>query len=230
MYAVIGAGPMGLAAARTLQKHGLDFVGDIVSAAFNQAQDVAERRRLAAEAAAPAPIRRPVVADEDAPAEDTGWVVRFLTNPLAVGVTLYLVLALVGARAAIGHVSGGALSPAPTSAQALMHLHTEAWHALLQGTPDQPLKFQGHRVVPLERVGPRLIHGLEHALQGLHVGLVPVHPAGDAGVDDRTHRPPPVSGGVGDRSIVPGGSTALAQCHWSCIGDQNPRVTTVSSV
>ena len=124
-------------------RHGLDFVGDIVSAAFNQAQDVAERRRLAAEAAAPAPIRRPAVADEDAPAEDTGWVVRFLTNPLAVGVTLYLVLALVGARAAIGHVSGGALSPAPESAQALMHLHTEAWHALLQGTavPAPPYVF-----------------------------------------------------------------------------------------
>lgn len=34
MYAVIGAGPMGLAAARTLQKHGLDFVG------FEQHSDV----------------------------------------------------------------------------------------------------------------------------------------------------------------------------------------------
>ncbi len=34
MYAVIGAGPMGLATARVLQKHGLPFVG------FEQHSDV----------------------------------------------------------------------------------------------------------------------------------------------------------------------------------------------
>ena len=34
-------------------RHGLDFVGDIVAAATNQAQDVADRRRAAKEAAAP---------------------------------------------------------------------------------------------------------------------------------------------------------------------------------
>ena len=42
-------------------RHGLDFVGDIAAAATNQAQDVADRRRAAKEAAAPAPLRRPVV-------------------------------------------------------------------------------------------------------------------------------------------------------------------------
>ena len=37
-------------------RHGLDFVGDIAAAATNQAQDVADRRRAAKEAAAPAPL------------------------------------------------------------------------------------------------------------------------------------------------------------------------------
>ena len=75
-------------------RHGLDFVGDIAAAATNQAQDVADRRRAAKEAAAPAPLRRPVVVadDEDAVAEDTGLVARFFTNPLAVALSIVVVL------------------------------------------------------------------------------------------------------------------------------------------
>jgi GT2 family glycosyltransferase len=115
-------------------RHGLDFVGDIVNAAFNQAQDVADRRRAVKESAAPVPIRRPVVVDDDAPDEDTGLVARFFTNPLAMALTVVVVLSVFGAREAFGHVTGGGLAPAPASAGHLIGLWTESWHPLGTGT------------------------------------------------------------------------------------------------
>ena len=115
-------------------RHGLDFVGDIVNAAFNQAQDVADRRRAVKESAAPVPIRRPTVADDDAPEADTGLVARFLTNPLALALTAVVVLSVFGAREAFGHVTGGGLAPAPAGAGQLLHLWTESWHPLGTGT------------------------------------------------------------------------------------------------
>ena len=117
-------------------RHGLDFVGDIAAAATNQAQDVADRRRAAKEAAAPAPLRRPVVVadDEDAVAEDTGLVARFFTNPLAVALSIVVVLSIVGVREAFGLVTGGGLAPAPADAQALWKLWVEPWHPLGTGT------------------------------------------------------------------------------------------------
>lgn len=114
-------------------RHGLDFVGDILSAAFNQAQDVADRRRAAKETQAPAPIRRPVVADDEAP-EDTGLVARFFTSPLAMALTVVVVLSVFGAREAFGHVTGGGLAPAPSRAGQLLGLWTESWHPLGTGT------------------------------------------------------------------------------------------------
>ena len=115
-------------------RHGLDFVGDILAAAFNQAQDVADRRRSAKESVAPVPIRRPVVVDEDEAPEDTGFVARFFTNPLAVALAVVVVLSLFGAREAFGHVTGGGLAPAPDHASQLWGLWTESWHALGTGT------------------------------------------------------------------------------------------------
>jgi GT2 family glycosyltransferase len=117
-------------------RHGLDFLGDIAAAATNQAQDVADRRRAAKEAAAPTPvtIRRPTVHDEEAPEEDSGIVARFLTNPLAIALTVVVALSVFGAREAFGHVTGGGLAPAPTSAADLWRLWTESWHALGTGT------------------------------------------------------------------------------------------------
>ncbi len=115
-------------------RHGLDFVGDIVAAAFSQAQDIADRRRAAKEAVAPVPIRRPTVVDDDTPEEDTGLVARFFTNPLAVSLALVVLLSVFGAREAFGHVTGGGLAPAPARATQLLHLWTESWHALGTGT------------------------------------------------------------------------------------------------
>ena len=114
-------------------RHGLDFVGDIVAAATNQAQDIADRRRAAKDAVAPVPIRRPVV-DEDAPEEDSGLVARFFTNPLAVALAVVVVLSVFGAREAFGRVTGGGLAPAPDHATQLLHLWTESWHPLGTGT------------------------------------------------------------------------------------------------
>jgi GT2 family glycosyltransferase len=115
-------------------RHGLDFVGDIVNAAFNQAQDVADRRRAAKEAAAPSPIRRPTVVDDDAPEADSGLVARFLTNPLAVSLSLVVLLSIFGAREAFGRVTGGGLAPAPATATDLLRLWTESFHPLGTGT------------------------------------------------------------------------------------------------
>ncbi|GAB2885131.1 glycosyltransferase family 2 protein [Nocardioides pacificus] len=123
-------------------RHGLDFVSDLAAAATHQAADVAERRRAAKlEAEGPPPgasqHRRPARAasvDDEMLEEDSGLVARFLTNPVAVSVLLFVVLAVVGAREALGAVSGGALSPAPAGASDWWRLHLESWHPLALGT------------------------------------------------------------------------------------------------
>ena len=115
-------------------RHGLDFLGDLVAAATNQAQDVAERRRIAAAEHAPAStVARPRV-QEDELTEDTGAVARFLTNPIALALAVIVVAALVGAREAFGEVAGGGLSPVPSGVSDWWRLQTETWHPLGTGT------------------------------------------------------------------------------------------------
>ncbi|MEV5002676.1 glycosyltransferase family 2 protein [Nocardioides sp. LML1-1-1.1] len=116
-------------------RHGLDLLGDLLAAATNQAADVAERRRAAAAerdagTAPPAARHR----DEDEDYADTGWVVRFLTNPYAVVTALVVVALLIGVRDVYGGFSGGALSPAPGSAGDWWRLHTESWHPIGVGS------------------------------------------------------------------------------------------------
>jgi GT2 family glycosyltransferase len=151
-------------------RHGLDFVGDIVAAALNQAQDVADRRRAAKEAEAPAPIRRPVVVDEDTMEEDTGVVARFLTNPLAVAIVAVVVLSVVGARQAFGHVTGGGLAPAPSEAAHLWGLWTESWHPLGNGTPVPAPAY----VAPLAAVGSVLGNSAAAAVSAVLLLAVPL--------------------------------------------------------
>lgn len=132
-------------------RHGLDFVGDLVQAATDQVADVAERRRAARSEAAAAsrpmpPSQTPAsregvgggsdeeAEDEDAYLADSGWVVRFLTNPVALVMSLALLATLWAARDAIGPVVGGALSPVPDTAAQWWRLHTESWHALGTGS------------------------------------------------------------------------------------------------
>jgi len=121
-------------------RHGLDFVTDLASAATSQAADVAERRRLAkASEESPAAVSRterrgPVEDDEDAYLTDTGIVARFFTNPVAVVLALFTVLALVAGREAFGSITGGALSPVPDAAADWWRLHVSSWHPLGTGT------------------------------------------------------------------------------------------------
>jgi GT2 family glycosyltransferase len=152
-------------------RHGLDFVGDIAAAATNQAQDVADRRRAAKEAAAPAPLRRPVVTDdEDAVAEDSGLVARFFTNPLAVALALVVVLSIVGVREAFGLVTGGGLAPAPTDAKALWTLWVESWHPLGTGTAVPAPAY----VVPMAVLGSVLGNSAAAAVSAVLVLAVPL--------------------------------------------------------
>jgi len=118
-------------------RHGLDFVSDLAAAATMQASDVAERRRAAKLAESGTPVFRAAHSDDDEDdlSEESGFVVRFFTNPVAVIVTLFVIVALIGARDAFGAVSGGALSPPPGEADDWWRLHIEAWHAIGQGTP-----------------------------------------------------------------------------------------------
>ena len=110
-------------------RHGLDFLGDLVAAATNQAQDVAERRRIAAAEHAPAStVTRPRPRTTSF-VEDTGLVARFLTNPIALALTVLVVVALVGARWRADSTAGGALAR-PTDLSAWWRLQVETWHPL----------------------------------------------------------------------------------------------------
>ncbi|KQQ43422.1 glycosyltransferase family 2 protein [Nocardioides sp. Leaf307] len=163
----------GLLAPRWLPyRHGLDAVSDLLAAATDQAADVAERRRAAAAELDPASFaaRRPAEDDEDAPYADTGVVARFVTNPVAIVLTLVVLLAVVGAREAFGSVVGGALSPVPDAVGSWWRLHTESWHAIGQGTavPAPPY------VAPLALLGGLLLGSPAAALSAVLVLAVPV--------------------------------------------------------
>ncbi len=130
----------GLLAPRWLPyRHGLDAVSDLVSALTQSASDVADRRRAAAAERDPSSFaarrtaERERLEDEDE-VEDTGIVARFLTNPVAVLLAVVVIAVLVGARSAVGHVSGPGLSPAPDHWQDWWSLHLSSWHELGLGT------------------------------------------------------------------------------------------------
>ncbi len=155
-------------------RHGLDVVSDLVAALTLQAQDVAERRRAAAAEAevdhAVTARRQTTFEDDEAPGADTGIVARFLTNPVALGVAVFVLLVLFGAREAVGPVSGGGLSAAPDHARDLWRLQIESWHALGQGTaiPAPPY------VLPLAMVATVLGGSVTAAVSGILLLAVPV--------------------------------------------------------
>lgn len=117
-------------------RHGLDFVGDLVAALTNQASDVADRRRIAAAERDPSSLAagRLRAEEDDEDLADTGLVARYLTSPVALALTLVVVVAVVGARTAFGAVSGGALSPVPDDASAWWTLARDSWHPIGFGT------------------------------------------------------------------------------------------------
>ncbi|WP_028471658.1 glycosyltransferase family 2 protein [Nocardioides alkalitolerans] len=126
-------------------RHGLDLVGDVVSAATTHATDVADRRRDARSAAerdrvaATRTGTRAATVDEsggedDELAAESGWLARYLTSPLALLLTAVVVLCLVGAREALGGIAGGALAPAPADTSTWWHLHAASSSPLGTGT------------------------------------------------------------------------------------------------
>jgi GT2 family glycosyltransferase len=139
-------------------RHGLDAVADLISAATQQAQDVAERRRLARQVDPtgswahsgthaggdavdpPTDRRRRLIAeddDEELPALESGVLARFLTSPIALAVTGFLLLSAWALRGALGGAfadGAGALGPAPARTSDWWRVHLEGWHALAQGT------------------------------------------------------------------------------------------------
>jgi GT2 family glycosyltransferase len=146
-------------------RHGLDFFGDLVAAATNQAADVAERRRAAAaerDAANAAPAARH--RDEDDDFADSGWVVRFFTSPTALATALVVVALLVGVRDVIGGVSGGALSPTPGSAGEWWRLHLEGRHPIGFGSEVPAPAYVPALAVLGSLTGPALLVSLLMAL------------------------------------------------------------------
>ncbi len=153
-------------------RHGLDFLGDLLSAATDQAADVAERRRAAQAEADPSSFaaRRVAVDDEDALGEDTGLVARFFTNPVALLLTVFVLVALVAVREAFGHVSGGGLSPAPDAAADWWDLHLATWHPLGVGTAVPAPAY----VLPLALLATLLLGSAGAAVSAVLVLAVPV--------------------------------------------------------
>ncbi|ANH36604.1 N-acetylglucosaminyl-diphospho-decaprenol L-rhamnosyltransferase [Nocardioides dokdonensis FR1436] len=158
-------------------RHGLDAVGDVASAITDQASDVAERRRAAAAARDPAAYAasgaagaRRAVAEEDEVPDDTSFVARFLSDPVAVTAALVVVLAVLATRDAFGQVVGGALAPVPESVGAWWGLHLESWHALGQGTPVPAPAY----LLPLTLVATLLGGGPGAAVSAVLLLAVPV--------------------------------------------------------
>lgn len=155
-------------------RHGLDTVTDLASAATQQAQDVAERRRAARAEADPAAQRRRELQGESRDEEDfltdSGWVVRFFTNPVAVVLVIAMLVWFVASREAWGSIIGGALSPVPDGVGAWWRLHVEAWHPLGTGT-DVPAPAY---VLPFALAGTALLGHTGWVMSALMLLGVPV--------------------------------------------------------
>ena len=151
-------------------RHGLDFVSDLAAAVTNQAADVAERRRAVAAERDPSSMaaRRQTTLDDEEEFLDTGLVARFMTNPVAVLLGIFVLLALVAARAGYGDATGGGLSSVPASVGDWWRLHLESWHPLGLGT-DVPAPAY---LAPLALLGSLL--GTTWAVSALLVLAVPV--------------------------------------------------------
>ena len=163
-------------------RHGLDAIGDLLSALTDQASDVAERRRAAAAEHDPSSMaaRRPTgdVSDLDDPDgddgddegefADTGMLARFVTNPVALLLAVFVLAVLVLAGPALGAVSGGGLSPVPDGVGDWWRLHLESRHPLGAGT-DVPAPAY---LLPLALLGSLV--GTTAAVSLLMVLAVPV--------------------------------------------------------
>lgn len=149
-------------------RHGLDAISDLASAVVGQAQDVAERRR--ADRVAAVGGARVARDDEDGLGEDTGLLARFLTSPLALGSTLFLVLVVAATHEALGSVAGGALSPAPDAIGDWWALYAHSEHDLGLGSSVPAPAY----LAPLAFLGTLLLGSPGAAVSAVLLLAVPV--------------------------------------------------------
>src|SRR5690606_39103481 len=101
---------------------------------------------------------------------DSSILARFVTSPAALSTVALVLLALWGAREALGPLTGGALSAAPESASSWWQLILEGWHEIGQGT-DAPAPTY---LVPLALLGTILLGSATAAVSVLFLLAVPV--------------------------------------------------------
>jgi GT2 family glycosyltransferase len=125
-----------LAPAWTPYRHGLDAIGEVVSALASQAGSFSRRHRAADVSPVEDGETGPVAAEAQSLPADTGLVARSLTSPVAWVFALLLVASLVAARGLIGRgmLSGGALLPAPDSALDWWRMYLSSHHDVGTGS------------------------------------------------------------------------------------------------
>lgn len=133
-------------------RHGLDFLTDIATAVAHQAGERSSTRRSPRSGAAET---GPVPAEAQNLPADTGLFSRLLSSPTAAVFALLTVLALVGARGLVGtgRLSGGALLPAPDSAQVWWQVYLQSWHEVGVGSAAPAAPY----LLPLAAAGTLLL-------------------------------------------------------------------------
>jgi GT2 family glycosyltransferase len=117
-------------------RRGLDVLGDLAGAVAHSAGDLTAARRSRSLAPAGAAETGPVPAEAQSLPPDSGLVARLLASPVAWVFTALVVASLVAARGLFGHglLAGGALLPAPDSAQRWWHTYLASYHLVGVGS------------------------------------------------------------------------------------------------
>ncbi len=144
-----------------LRHAGENVLGMITGSGSGAGHDVSGGRRAATSGGE----------DDESPAGDDGWILRFLLHPAVLMTAALIVVTLVTARDLIGsgRLFGGALLPAPAAAGELWAVYTESWHGAGLGSPSATPPYLG--VVALVAT---LFRNASLAVDLLLIGSVPL--------------------------------------------------------
>lgn len=145
-------------------RHGLDALGDFLSALLSLGRDTAARGSVSA---------MELLEDEDQPGRDAPGLPSLLVrNPLVWLIVGSFGLALVSARGQLfgPDLTGGALLPAPQAAADWWRAHTEAGHLVSTGTAAAAAPY----VLPLAVVGTLLLGSAQAVISALVLLVVPL--------------------------------------------------------